>query len=539
MNFLGLIEVDFFSLINLFLLIVIILFFVAPLLIAIYLYYFDKNQKQHAVLRNYPVVGRFRYLFEMIGPEMRQYFFDSDTESKPFSRVDFQSIIFAAKYLKTIISFGSKRDFEQPGFYIKNALFPTLMKNMRIDQSLQVKTKKYITDSEKLTSRKEHIENTICDPWLLDDKDAIVIGPKCKYPFILKGQIGMSGMSYGALGENAISALSIGLGNATGSFMNTGEGGLSDYHLQGNTDIIMQIGPGLFGVCDEDGNLSYEELRIKGEIKNVKAFELKLGQGAKIRGGHLPASKNTPPIAKSRCVKPGVTLESPNRFKEFYDVPSLFDFVDKIRELTGKPVGIKIVIGGSDSVEELASYMRETGRGPDFISIDGGEGGSGATYSEMADSMGLPIKSAIPIVDLTLKKYGVRDRVKIIASGKLFTADRIAVALGMGADLVSIARAFMITVGCIGAQHCHKNTCPVGVATTDPKLQKALVIDEKKYRVTNYVLTLRKSLYCLSAASGLKSPVEFSHEHIVHVNEQAKVTSLKDIYKNEIEDIEK
>lgn len=505
-----------------------------PILVVVVLYIKDKTQKQHSVLRNFPVLGRVRYFLEQTGPEFRQYLFDGDNDGKPFSRNDFLSVIYPAKYLKTVISFGSKRDFEKAGYYIKNSMFPTLTTKMRVDNTVNVETKSYITKEETLMKRVEKFKEVNSSPYLLDESDSIILGEKtCREPFKLRGQIGMSGMSYGALGENAIEALSKGLNIAQGTWMNTGEGGLSQYHLSGNTDIIMQIGPAKFGVRKPDGEFDWEELKMKSMIPQVRAFELKLGQGAKIRGGLLPAEKNTPEIAKTRGVIPYTTVSSPNRFEEFEDYHSLLDFVEKIREVGGKPVGIKIVVGSHEDVIEMAKFIKETGRHPDFISIDGGEGGSGATYQEMADSMGLPIKSALMLVHNTFKYYGVRDKVKLIASGKLYTADRIAIALGMGADLVQIARAYMITIGCIGAQHCHKNTCPVGVATTDPKLQKALVIEDKKYRVANYTMTMRQGLFSLASAAGLSSPVEFNSKNIIF-NDEANIVKSLHTYEKEI-----
>jgi len=347
----------------------------------------------------------------------------------------------------------------------------------------------------------------------------------------------MSGMSYGALGNRAITALSNGLGMAQGTWMNTGEGGLSPYHLKGGVDIILQIGPGLFGVRTKDGKMDFEELKRKAEIPQVKAIELKLAQGAKTRGGHLEGSKVTPEIAEIRKLEPWKTADSPNRFHEFHDIPSMFQFISQIREVTGLPVGIKIVVGNVSDLESLADFMKKTGEGPDFITVDGSEGGTGATYQELADSVGLPIKPAIMLLHRTLIKYGVRDRVKIIASGKLFTPDRIAVALGMGADLVNIARAFMMTVGCIMAQRCHTNTCPVGVATTDPKLQKALVIEEKQYRVLNYLLTLREGLFTTAAAAGVSSPVELNASHVAYQDDKGRIYSLDQLFDHYLQEI--
>lgn len=502
-----------------------------PLIAAIYLYIYDRRQKQHSVLRNYPILGKVRYFLEMIGPELRQYLFDSDNEARPFSREQYGHIVKRSKYVRDVIGFGSKRDFDRAGYYIRNAMFPLQLEEMKFDRKTTVSTYKYVLLREGLFSRKEvRVRDELC-AYLLDEADAVVIGKGCRHPFVVRGPIGMSAMSYGSLGSHAISALSVGLGMARGTWMNTGEGGISPYHLKGDVDLIMQIGPGLFGVRDEEGRLDWEELKRKAELPQVKAIELKLGQGAKIRGGHVDAEKVTPEVAAIRKVKPYQSIDSPNRFREFRDVPSMVDFIERIREVTGKPVGIKIVVGGPDSLMELAAHMKETGKGPDFITVDGGEGGTGASYQELADSVGLPAKSALMIADATLRRFGVRDRVKVIASGKLFSPDRIAVALAMGADLVNIARGFMIAVGCIQSLKCHSNNCPVGVATTDPKLQQALVIEEKCYRVLNYLVSLRQGLFRVAAAAGVDSPVRLKPRHVIYKDEKGVVTSLEEIYR--------
>ncbi|MGV3487728.1 MAG: FMN-binding glutamate synthase family protein [Tuberibacillus sp.] len=491
----------------------------------------DRRQDRHPILRNYPVLGKIRYFLEAIGPEMRQYWFNSDTEGRPFSRDDYEHVVKTAKYKRDVLGFGSKRDFDEEGYYVRNALFPKQMDELKMDTVTKVKTYKYLLVKDSLFGmRKENRVEDEGPAYLLHDDDAVVIGPNTPHPFAVKSLVGMSAMSYGALGKNAVTALSLGLGMAKGTWMNTGEGGLSPYHLKGNVDIIMQIGPGLFGVRDKEGQVSWEALKEKSAIPQIKAFELKLAQGAKARGGHVDGEKVNPEIAEIRKVEPWKSVDSPNRFNEFHDAPSMIEFIEKIREVTGKPVGIKLVVGSNESIFELAAEMKRTGKGPDFITVDGGEGGTGASYQELMDSVGLPIKSALPILDCTLRRFGVRDRVKIIASGKLITPDRVAVALAMGADLVNIARGFMITVGCIQALKCQSNICPTGVATTDPHLQKALVIEEKKWRVTNYLITLRKGLFRLAAAAGIESPVHFSREHIVFKDDKGVVQSLEDIY---------
>lgn len=503
---------------------------IIPLLMFGYIYGKDRKQDQHAILRNFPILGKLRYIFEKTGPELRQYLFDDDRSGKPFSRKDYQDIVMPAKYQKNMLGFGSIRDFEKADFYVKNAMFPKQQSELEVDNDKEIHSKVYEIQEDNLLSRKEELQDKPIKPWLLTDKNTVVIGPSSRAPFRVKSLVGMSAMSYGSLGEHAITALSKGIGMAGGAWMNTGEGGLSDYHLKGDTDIIAQIGPGLFGVRSKNGEFSWDLLKKKAAIPQVKAFELKLAQGAKTRGGHVDAEKVTEEIANIRNVEPYKEINNPNRFNEFDDVPTMFSFIEKIRNHTGLPVGIKVVLGSSDSFEEIASYMKESGIGPDFITIDGSEGGTGASFQELADRVGLPVKSAVMIVDQTLKKYGIRDRTKIIASGKLFTADRIAVVLAMGVDLVNIARAFMISVGCIMAQICHTNRCPVGVATTDAKLQEALVIDEKQYRALNYLVTLRESLFRISAAAGLTSPTGFNHEHISYIDEHHRVKNLEEWY---------
>jgi glutamate synthase domain-containing protein 2 len=500
----------------------------APLAYMAYMYQKDDRQKQHAILRNFPLLGRVRYISEHVGPELRQYLFAEDNEGEPFSRLEFQNVVKAGKYNERLLGFGSDRDFKEEGYFIRNSVFPKLATEMRIDNTHKTNTYKYIVDNEGLFSRKEHREEAQADPYLLRDEDAIVLGEgRCRQPFHVKGQVGMSGMSYGALGERAITALSRGLAIAGGTWMNTGEGGISDHHLAGNADLMMQIGPGLFGVRTPGGEFSWDAFREKAEMEQVKAFEIKLAQGAKTRGGHLEGNKVTEEIARIRLIEPGKTVNSPNRFVEYDSFPKLFDFIEELREVGGKPVGMKIVVGDIESLEEMAQIMKESGKGPDFITIDGGEGGTGATYQELADSVGLPIMTALPIVDEVLRAYDIRDRVKLIASGKLITPDKAAIALAMGADLINIARGFMISVGCIMAEVCHTNTCPVGVATTDDKLQEGLIVDEKLYRVTNYVTSMRAGLFNVAAAAGIDSPTKLERKHIVYKDGQGRLSSVE------------
>lgn len=499
-------------------LIVNILFFViiiGGLITCITLYVIDKRQKHHSVLRNYPLLGRVRYFLEMIGPELRQYLILNDNDGKPFSRKQYLNIVMPGKYKSRIESFGSLRKFEEPGFYLQNAMFPVDYDELEINQEELMTTYVYNISNEGLFERKEKQIQQEVEPYKLTHNNEIIIGENLKYPFKVKRLVGQSGMSYGALGKNAITALSKGLGRS-GSWMNTGEGGLSKHHLAGDCDIIFQIGPGLFGVRDKEGNFNEEEFIEKANIEQVKAFELKLAQGAKTRGGHIEGAKVTEEIAEIRNVTPFETVNSPNRFEFLHNNKELLEFVDKLRTLSNKPVGIKIVVGNINDLKVLIHEMVSTNIIPDFITVDGGEGGTGATYQELVDTVGLPLFTALPILDVELKKQKIRDKVKVFASGKLITPDQIAIALGLGADLVNVARSLMINVGCIMAQQCHTNNCPVGVATTDPKKETALVVSEKEYRVSNYIVSLHEGLFNLSAAVGVKSPTQINEKHLLY-----------------------
>lgn len=501
---------------------------IVPLYFFLRIYFQDVKQKQHSIMRNFPVLGKIRYLLEKVGPEMRQYLFNNNIEGKPFNRRQFEYVYKTAKYNNRMIGYGSERAFDEAGLYIVNNMFPKQQDEMRIDQEPKIHTRLYKIDNEKLFSRKEHCEERILDPFYLQDEDAIILGKDTvKSPFKIKGLIGQSGMSFGSLGDHAITALSEGLGIAGGTWMNTGEGSVSPYHLKGNVDLIMQISSGLFGVRTLDGEFSWELFKQKSEIEQIKAFELKLAQGAKQRGGHVEGEKVTEEIAEIRNITPWKTINSPNRFHEFTDAKGLLQFVDQMRDIGGKPVGTKIVIGDEAQIESYVKTMKELDIVPDFITIDGGEGGTGSTYYELAESVGLPAFAALPLLDDMLKKYGLRERTHIIASGKLMTPDKIAMALALGADLINIARGFMLSVGCIMAQVCHTNDCPVGVATTDPKLQKGLSIDEKKYRVCNYLLALRQGVFDMAAVAGIDSPRKFDREHIVYKDKFNTVTKIK------------
>src|SRR5690625_4861585 len=545
--------------------------FYGIILLLIILYLKDKFQTQHSILKTHPVLGRLRYMFEMIGPEMRQYWFLNDKEGKPVDRDTQETIARAGKYANTVIGFGSKKDFAITDFYLNNSMFPLNTEELSVDQTKMMESYTYQVMNESLMSRKEKRDQVTLKPWHLTEKNQVTIGPDREQPFHVKGMLGVSAMSYGALSASAVKVLAQGVAISGGSFMNTGEGGISPHHLsrvyevkdtdmpsfdrlsekivnfvaenpnsshfdlevhfgkmarshaenlvdQGvligkSADLIFQLGSGLFG-ARKDGKYDEETFIKNASRPEVKAIEVKLAQGAKVRGGKLPKEKISPEIAEIRGIEMGKDIESPNRFPLFHDMDSLFHWITHWQEITGKPVGIKVVAGDNNSFESFARHMKKTGQGPDFIAIDGAEGGTGATYQEMADSLGLPIYSGIHILNNTLRKYGVRDQVKIFASGMLATADKMAVALALGADLIYVARAAMNTVGCINAAKCHTNLCPVGITSHLPHLEAGVVVQEKRFRTANYLRTMREGLYMLGASCGIDSPSKFNHTHI-------------------------
>ncbi|MFC5448271.1 FMN-binding glutamate synthase family protein [Paenibacillus aestuarii] len=512
------------------LLVVILVIIVLPLLIFFGYMYVLSKQPKHSIIRSHPFLGWMRYLLEKLGPEFRQYWFDSDTEGKPFSRADFVGLVYAAKYRTDLISFGGRRDYEKPGFYLSNTLFPKLTSELLVDNDTLVHGRKYVITDEGLFTRKEKTVDEQVKPWLLHDSDVIIVGERRRHPWRLKGMFGASATSFGAVGEHYIQSTGSGALMAGGSWINTGEGGVADVHLATGVDVISQIGPGLFGFRDDTGKFSIEEYKRKASIPNIKAFELKFHQGAKIRGGHLEGSKVNEKVAAARLVPVGKTVNSPNRFEFLTNPEEALRFIQSLQEAGGKPVGIKIVVGDPQRLEPLFQTMLNLDIFPDFITVDGSEGGSGATFKAMADGMGLPLFSALLILDDTARKFGVRDRFKIFASGKLITPDKVAIALALGADCVNSARGFMMANGCIMALQCHTGKCPTGITTTDSKYQEALAPEEKQWRVMNYILQLREGLFSLSAACGLESPRGLTREHVVFTNESGQSVRIVDLF---------
>ena len=447
----------------------------------VFWYVKDITQKKHTVLRNYPVIGRLRYFFEQMGEYFRQYFFTGERDEMPFNRSTRGWVYRLAKNEGGIIGFGSTYDLHEPGALVfVNAPFPVI-------------------EEEQLPTPPLAIGEGWCDK-----------------PFVARSVVNISGMSYGAISKPAVRALSRGAAEA-GCWLDTGEGGLSPYHLEGGCDVIMQIGTAKYGVRDADGKLSPQRLQELAAHENVRAFEIKLSQGAKPgKGGVLPGGKVTAEIAAIRGIPEGQDSISPNRHRDISTADELIEKIATVRELTGKPVGIKTAIGGWHFMNELCEAVARRGMAfaPDFIAVDGGEGGSGAAPQALADHMALSIDEALPRVVDALIESGLRERVRVIAAGKLVTSARAAWALAAGADFVNTARGFMFALGCIQALRCHANTCPAGVTTHNPRLQRGLVVADKAQRVANYCRNMNKEIDMIAHACGLRQAREFRREHV-------------------------
>ncbi|MBA3904368.1 MAG: FMN-binding glutamate synthase family protein [Rhodocyclaceae bacterium] len=447
----------------------------------VFWYVKDITQKKHTVLRNYPVIGRLRYFFEQLGEYFRQYFFTGDREEMPFNRATRGWVYRLAKNEGGVIGFGSTYNLREPGALIfVNAPFPVI-------------------EEEQLPTPPLAIGEGYCDK-----------------PFLARSIVNVSAMSYGAISKPAVRALSCGAAMA-GCWVDTGEGGLSPYHLEGGCDIIMQIGTAKYGVRDADGKLSPERLKELAAHESVRAFEIKLSQGAKPgKGGVLPGGKVTAEIAAIRGIPEGGDSISPNRHRDIANADELLDRIAFVRGITGKPVGIKTAIGGWHFMHELCDAVARRGKAsaPDFITVDGGEGGSGAAPQALADHMSLSIDEALPRVVDALAEAGLRDRVRVIAAGKLVTSARAAWALAAGADFVNTARGFMFALGCIQALRCHANTCPAGVTTHNPRLQRGLVVADKAERVASYCRNMNKEIDMIAHSCGLRQAREFRREHV-------------------------
>ena len=454
----------------------------------VFVFISDITQKKHSVLRNYPVIGRLRYFFEQLGEYFRQYFFAGDRDEMPFNRSTRGWVYRLAKNEGGILGFGSTYDLHQSGALIfVNHPFPVL-------------------EEERLPT------------------PSLALGEGyAKTPFEARSIVNISGMSFGAISAPAVRSLSRGAAVA-GCWMDTGEGGLSPDHLEGGCDIIMQIGTAKYGLRDAQGNLSPDRLVELSKV--VKAFEIKLSQGAKPgKGGVLPGKKVTAEIAQIRGIPEGRDSISPNRHRDISNMNELLDKIGYIRDLTGRPVGVKTAIGGWRFMNEMADAVHRRGLefAPDFLVIDGGEGGSGAAPQALADHMGLSIDEALPRVVDALIESGLKQRVRVIASGKIVTSARAAWALAVGADFINTARGFMFSLGCIQALRCHQNTCPTGVTTHNKRLQRALVVEEKYLRVANYCNGMNREIDMIAHSCGVRHSRELRREHvrIVQANHQS------------------
>ncbi|MES9968940.1 MAG: FMN-binding glutamate synthase family protein [Candidatus Thiodiazotropha sp.] len=468
-------------------------------LLVIILFIIDLFQTKDAIRHNFPVIGRFRSLFNRLGEFFRQYFFAMDREEMPFNRAERDWVYHSAAGIDNTIAFGSTKSLNTPGTTLfVNTPFPTLA-----------------ADAARAP--------------------AVVIGANCEHPYTTSSLIHISGMSYGAISIPAVRALSQGAKLAA-CWLNTGEGGLSPYHLEGGCDLVFQIGTAKYGVRDPEGRLSEHKLRQIAAIPQVKMFEIKLSQGAKPgKGGILPGTKVTQEIAEIRGIPVGEDAISPNRHPEISNFSELLEFINRVRDLSGKPVGFKTVIGTHTWLEEMCKKIHQRGIdcAPDFITIDGGDGGTGAAPMPLMDSVGLPIKAALPKVVDILQRYGLRDRIKVIASGKLINPSETAWAFCVGADFVTSARGFMLAMGCIQALKCNRNSCPTGITTHNKRLQKGLNPQRKAIRIKNFVEKIHYGSGLIAHSCGVPHPRALARNHCQIIQANTQPIPLDRLYPNQ------
>ncbi len=458
---------------------------------------YDITQRHDAIRRNFPVIGRLRGFFTHLGTFFRQYFFAMDRAEMPFNRTQRDWVNRAVAGQDNTVPFGSTRNIQPAGTLLfANTAFPAL-------------------DTEAHTPHK------------------VVIGPGCAQPYEPNSFFNISAMSYGALSHPAVRALSLGAARA-GCWMNTGEGGLAPYHLEGGCDIVFQIGTAKYGVRDEAGNLDIEKLKRVAAHDEVKMIEIKLSQGAKPgKGGILPAVKVTEEIAAIRHIPEGMDSISPNRHLDIGSIGELLDYIARLRDATGLPVGFKAVIGDPNWLDQLCRAIHERHNpemAPDFITIDSADGGTGAAPLPLIDYVGLSISESLPLAVDKLVEYGLRDRVKVIASGKLITPGPVAWALAAGADFVNNARGFMFSIGCIQAMQCNKNTCPTGVTTHKKHLQRGLVPEEKADDVANYVKNIVHEVGVIAHSCGLDEPRKLKRHHCRMVLDNGRTAPFDELF---------
>lgn len=461
--------------------------------------FYNVVQPRHTILRNFPLLGYFRYFFEFIAPELQQYFIERNTDGKPFSR-NIRTLAYErSKNLESTSPFGTQLEIDTSGYEgLRHSIYPT--------------------------------------PLLKELPRTTVGGPACKKPYSAS-LFNISAMSFGSLSANAVMALNQGakMGNF---YHNTGEGGLTEYHLQGG-DVVWQIGTGYFGCRTPEGNFDPGKFREKALLPEVKMIELKISQGAKPgHGGVLPAEKNSEQIARIRAIVPHTIVISPPGHTAFSDAKGFVKFIDTLRELCdGKPVGFKLCIGKTEEFIELCREMNIEGIYPDFITVDGAEGGTGAAPLEFSDSVGVPLEPALIFVQQTLVKYGIRDKIKLICSGKILSAASFLKALALGADMCNSARGFMFSLGCIQALRCNTNKCPTGVATQNKMLIKGLVVRDKKDRVYHFHRNTLLAAMELLAGCGKKDFTEVSMDMFMKGDEFVHLSDL--YYPNYLDDYTK
>lgn len=465
---------------------------------------YDLLQRKHAILRNFPIIGHFRYMLEAVGPELRQYIVTDNDEERPFSRDQRRWVYASAKRENNYFGFGTDNELElMPNYVtIRHTAFP-----------LDTPT----------PGRPGY------DPAYTLPAAKVLGGARGRrLAFRPNSIVNVSGMSFGSLSGPAIEALNRGCGIA-GVWHNTGEGGVSSHHLQG-ADLVYQVGTGYFGARDEDGNFSLDELVRTCERGPVRAIEFKMSQGAKPGlGGILPAKKITAEIARIRGIPMGEDCVSPPVHRAFHDVDSLLDHVEMVADRTGLPVGIKSAVGGLGFWRDLAEAMRDGSRGVDFITIDGGEGGTGAAPLVFTDHVALPFRRGFAQVYRIFAEAGVADRVFWVGSGKLGFPETALTGLALGCDVLNVGREAMLAIGCIQAQRCHTDHCPTGVATQNRWLTRGLDPRSKSVRLANYLVTLRKELTRLAHACGVPHPSLVGTERIEILDDRLASNSLREV----------
>jgi glutamate synthase domain-containing protein 2 len=465
----------------------------------------DVLQRRHALLRAYPLLGRARFMLEKVGPELRQYWFSGDKQERPFDRTQRNWIYESAKQQPNTFGFGSESELEKSPNYlvIRHAPFP----HPSPKRGHPGAPPNFVLPSAKVLG--EHRGR--------------------RHAFRPQSAVNVSAMSFGALSAEAVEALNRGAALA-GCMQNTGEGGLSEYHLNGG-ELIFQIGTAYFGCRDKDGNFSLEKLKETIARGPVRALEIKLSQGAKPGlGGLLPAAKMTKEIAQVRGVPASEDCVSPPGHSAFRDADELLDFVEMLASETGLPVGVKSAVGEDAFWEDLCTLMAQTGRGVDFVTIDGGEGGTGAAPLVFTDHVSLPFKLGFSRVYRTFVKHGLEQRVTFIGSGKLGLPESALFAFALGADMVNIARESMIAIGCLQAQICHTGKCPVGITTQNRWLRRAIRPGDKAERLAHYVIALRGELYSLANACGVAHPALVGSEHLELLDDRFGASTIRELF---------